>query len=80
MFIVKGVYVTWTNDPPNLKIKDWNVTELKVQHLICVHAEAYMINAQIDPHRRHVDKAVVAQFWKTLDAWIVANKPWLMRV
>jgi len=35
MFIVKGIYVTWTNDPPNLKIKDWNVTELKVQNLIC---------------------------------------------
>ncbi|KAL9714639.1 accessory factor associated with RNA polymerase II [Leucoagaricus gongylophorus] len=59
---VKGVYVTWSNDPPNPKIKDWNVTELK-----------------IDPHRRHVDKAVVAQFWKALDAWIVANKPWLMK-
>ncbi|KAJ3569996.1 hypothetical protein NP233_g4689 [Leucocoprinus birnbaumii] len=59
---VKGIYVTWSNDPPNHKIKDWNVTELK-----------------IDPHRRHVDKAVVAQFWKILDAWIVANKPWLMK-
>ncbi|KAF9443369.1 CDC73-domain-containing protein [Macrolepiota fuliginosa MF-IS2] len=59
---VKGIYVSWSNDPPNPKIKDWNVTELK-----------------IDPHRRHVDKAVVAQFWKTLDAWILANKPWLMK-
>jgi parafibromin len=28
--IVKGIYVTWSNDPPNPKIKDWNVTELKV--------------------------------------------------
>jgi len=26
---VKGMYVTWSNDPPNPKIKDWNVTELK---------------------------------------------------
>ncbi|EKM78370.1 hypothetical protein AGABI1DRAFT_101097 [Agaricus bisporus var. burnettii JB137-S8] len=59
---VKGIYVTWSNDPPNPKIQDWNVTELK-----------------IDPHRRHVDKAVVAQFWKILDAWIVSNKPWLMK-
>ncbi|OCH86204.1 CDC73-domain-containing protein [Obba rivulosa] len=58
---VKGIYVSWTNDPPNSKIKDWNVTELK-----------------IDPHRRHVDKSVVAQFWKTLDAWTLTNKPWLM--
>jgi len=27
---VKGIYVSWTNDPPNTKIKDWNVTELKI--------------------------------------------------
>ncbi|KAF8063554.1 RNA polymerase II-associated protein [Lyophyllum atratum] len=59
---VKGIYVSWSNDPPNTKIKDWNVMELK-----------------IDPHRRHVDKSVVAHFWKTLDTWIVANKPWLMK-
>jgi parafibromin len=59
---VKGIYVCWSNDPPNTKIKDWNVTELK-----------------IDPHRRHVDKSVVAHFWKTLDGWILANKPWLLK-
>ncbi|KAJ3531519.1 hypothetical protein NMY22_g8117 [Coprinellus aureogranulatus] len=58
---VKGIYVSWSNDPPNPKIKDWNVTELK-----------------IDPQRRHVDKSIVASFWKTLDTWIQANKPWLM--
>lgn len=58
---VKGIYVSWANDPPNHKIKDWNVTELK-----------------IDPHRRHVDKSVVAHFWKTLDTWTMTNKPWLM--
>ncbi|KAG6841737.1 hypothetical protein C0991_007623 [Blastosporella zonata] len=59
---VKGIYVSWANDPPNTKIKDWNVMELK-----------------IDPHRRHVDKSVVAHFWKTLDTWIMSNKPWLMK-
>jgi len=59
---VKGIYVSWSNDPPNTKIKDWNVTELK-----------------IDPHRRHVDKSVVAHFWKTLDDWTMSNKPWLMK-
>ncbi|KAI5118417.1 hypothetical protein M0805_005501 [Coniferiporia weirii] len=59
---VRGFYVSWANDPPNTKIKDWNVTELK-----------------IDQHRRHVDKSVVASFWKTLDAWTVANKPWLVK-
>ncbi|KAG5637917.1 hypothetical protein H0H81_002678 [Sphagnurus paluster] len=30
LFTVKGIYVTWSNDPPNTKIKDWNVMELKV--------------------------------------------------
>jgi len=30
LFAVKGFYMSWTNDPPNAKIKDWNVTELKV--------------------------------------------------
>ncbi|KAF7346503.1 CDC73-C domain-containing protein [Mycena sanguinolenta] len=59
---VKGIYVCWSNDPPNAKIKDWNVTELK-----------------IDPIRRHVDKSVVAHFWKTLDTWTAANKPWLIK-
>ncbi|EIN07888.1 RNA polymerase II-associated protein [Punctularia strigosozonata HHB-11173 SS5] len=59
---VKGVYFTWTNDPANPSVKDWNVTELK-----------------IDRNRRHVDKAVVAHFWKILDAWTQANKPWLMK-
>jgi hypothetical protein len=28
---VKGIYVSWSNDCPNTKIKDWNVTELKVR-------------------------------------------------
>ncbi|KAF9228911.1 RNA polymerase II-associated protein [Gyrodon lividus] len=59
---VKGIYFTWANDPPNAKIKDWNVTELK-----------------IDPHRRHVDKSVVAHFWQLIDDWTLANKPWLMK-
>ncbi|KAG6868084.1 hypothetical protein C0993_007761 [Termitomyces sp. T159_Od127] len=27
-----GIYVSWANDPPNAKIKDWNVMELKVNH------------------------------------------------
>lgn len=29
--VVKGIYVTWAHDPQNPKIKDWNVTELKVR-------------------------------------------------
>ncbi|KAG8217065.1 RNA pol II accessory factor, Cdc73 family-domain-containing protein [Butyriboletus roseoflavus] len=59
---VKGIYFTWANDPPNAKIKDWNVTELK-----------------IDPHRRHIDKSVVAHFWKLIDDWTLTNKPWLLK-
>jgi len=59
---VKGIYVTWAHDPQNTKIKDWNVTELK-----------------IDAHRRHVDKSVVAHFWKSIDTWTQMNKPWLMQ-
>ncbi|KAI0261798.1 RNA polymerase II accessory factor [Gloeopeniophorella convolvens] len=27
---VKGMHVSWVNDPPNPKIQDWNVTELKI--------------------------------------------------
>lgn len=58
---VKGIYFSWASDPPNTKIKDWNVSELK-----------------IDANRRHVDKAVVASFWKLLDTWMVTNKPGLI--
>ncbi|KIK70719.1 hypothetical protein GYMLUDRAFT_32758 [Collybiopsis luxurians FD-317 M1] len=59
---VKGIYVSWANEPPNTKIKDWNVTELK-----------------IDQQRRHIDKSVVAHFWKMLDDWMTANKPGLLK-
>lgn len=27
---VKGIYVAWANDPPNPKIKDWNVADLRI--------------------------------------------------
>ncbi|KAI4518663.1 hypothetical protein K525DRAFT_207963 [Schizophyllum commune Loenen D] len=27
---VKGMHVSWANDPPNPKISDWNVTEIKI--------------------------------------------------
>ena len=35
--------------------------------------------SQIDAHRRHVDKSVVAHFWKSIDTWTQMNKPWLMQ-
>lgn len=28
---VKGVYPQWTADPPNAKIRSWNVSELRVR-------------------------------------------------
>ena len=31
LILVKGFYISLTSDPPNHKIKDWNVTELKVR-------------------------------------------------
>lgn len=75
---VKGIYVSWSNDPPNPKIKDWNVSEIKV--CFFVHHVRLVISTlmKIDPHRRHIDKSVVAHFWKMLDSWTMTNKPWLM--
>lgn len=31
---VKGIHVAWANDPPNPKIKDWNVTDLRVRRTL----------------------------------------------
>lgn len=61
LYLVKGIHFTWANDPPNPKVRDWNVNELK-----------------IDQNRRHVDKSVVAHFWKMLDTWMQQNKPGLV--
>jgi parafibromin len=79
--LVKGIYVSWSNDPPNTKIQDWNVTELKVQSFTVLVSSYFLrlVSLQIDPHRRHVDKSVVAHFWKTLDTWTMSNKPSLMK-
>ncbi|KIY44068.1 CDC73-domain-containing protein [Fistulina hepatica ATCC 64428] len=59
---VKGFHLSWSNDPPKPAIKDWNVTDLK-----------------IDPLKRHIDKSVVAHFWKLLDSWMLTNKAWLLK-
>ncbi|KAG9010221.1 accessory factor associated with RNA polymerase II [Tulasnella sp. 427] len=58
---VKGIYFSWQSDPPNPRIKDWNVSELK-----------------IDQFKRHVDKSVVAHFWRLLDGWMQLHKPSLL--
>jgi parafibromin len=34
---------------------------------------------KIEPNRRHVDKSVVAEFWKILDSWMLQHKPGLIR-
>ena len=36
------------------------------------------LGGQIDPNRRHVDKSVVAQFWKLMDAWMALHKQSLL--
>ncbi|KDN33506.1 hypothetical protein RSAG8_13407, partial [Rhizoctonia solani AG-8 WAC10335] len=33
---------------------------------------------EIDQHRRHVDKQVVANFWRELENWIAVNKSFLI--
>ena len=30
-FLVKGIYVQWSNEAANPKVKDWNVTVLHVR-------------------------------------------------
>jgi len=52
---------------------------------VCFHFILFKItlillrHPQIDPIRRHVDKSVVAHFWKILDMWMMSNKPWLIK-
>jgi hypothetical protein len=66
---VKGMYFSWTNDPPNGKIRGWNVTELKVAlYSITSLASSRRENYQIDPVKRHIDKSAVSEFWKQLEA------------
>ena len=51
-FPVKGFYVCWTNDPPNPKIKDWNVTELKVgQSSLCPPPRCRVCQLTLSPRR-----------------------------
>ncbi|CAE7176001.1 unnamed protein product, partial [Rhizoctonia solani] len=33
---------------------------------------------EIDQNRRHVDKQVVASFWRELESWMTVNKPFLI--
>ena len=46
-FAVKGFYVSLTSDPPNPKVKDWNVTELKV---LPSRSVAVLHDRVADPH------------------------------
>jgi len=47
---VKGIYFQWNNEPTNPAVRDWNVTEMR-----------------IDRNKRHIDRQVVAEFWRILD-------------
>ena len=78
---MKGFYISLTSEPPNPKIKDWNVTELKVRLTTdrVSRDGLIIITPQIDPHRRHVDKSVVAHFWRILDQWTSTYKPSLVQ-
>ena len=57
------------------------MTELKVTNPYSLFVDSTHANVarQIDPHRRHVDKSVVAHFWKIIDDWTLTNKPWLLK-
>ncbi|KAE8249206.1 hypothetical protein A4X13_0g5300 [Tilletia indica] len=35
---------------------------------------------QIEPSKRHTDKQLVGHFWRTLEAWIMRRKPYLMPI
>lgn len=50
--VVKGVYFQWNNEPTNPAVKDWNVTEMR-----------------IDRNKRHIDRQIVAEFWRQLDSY-----------
>ncbi|KAI9633056.1 RNA pol II accessory factor, Cdc73 family-domain-containing protein [Dioszegia hungarica] len=47
---VKGFYFQWNNEQSNPAVKDWNITEMRIDRL-----------------KRHTDRQVVADFWRTLD-------------
>lgn len=69
----------WTNDPPNTKVRGWNVTELRVRPppLFRRRRSGTYRAAQIDPTKRHIDKSTVADFWRGLESYIAMHKPWL---
>lgn len=84
---VKGIFIQWTHDPPNPKVRAWNVTELRVSNpiqpspflLVITSALTLMIMnlPQIDESKRHIDKSAAADFWRSLEAWIALHKPYV---
>ncbi|KNZ50648.1 hypothetical protein VP01_4315g2 [Puccinia sorghi] len=67
----KGFFVQWTHDPPNPKVRAWNVTELRVSRFFNKTC------ALIDETKRHIDKSAAADFWRSLEAWIALHKPFV---
>ena len=48
VLLVKGIYLSWSNNPPNPKIKDWNVTELKVGLRLGIALFFFVITSLLD--------------------------------
>jgi parafibromin len=67
---VKGFYFQWNNEQSNPAVKDWNITEMRVSLIANPRLLVGMVKAdtwQIDRLKRHTDRQVVADFWRTLD-------------
>ncbi|KAH9464770.1 hypothetical protein MJO29_001551 [Puccinia striiformis f. sp. tritici] len=80
---VKGFFIQWTHDPPNTKVRAWNVTELRTQavalnhKIFCQHQNPFPQKTKIDESKRHIDKSAAADFWRSLEAWIALHKPFV---
>ena len=76
LFIVKGIYVSWSNDPPNMKIKDWNVTELKVScsYLLSLFCQLVFFFS-LHPRLILIDVTLINQLWLIFGrSWIRGYK------
>ena len=65
--------MSWTNDPPNPKIKDWNVTEIKVPHLLAcpsvslTRAHSSVLDRPQSGTRRQVDRGALLEDARHVD-------------
>jgi parafibromin len=85
------VCVMTTGQPWQFKPYKWNEPRALFHHVKGVYvqwahdppnariSDWNVAPLKIEPNRRHVDKSVVAEFWKILDSWMLAHKPGLIR-